>query len=83
MQDRDVRAHIEELVREEHELFERAGDQKSPGLSSDDRRRLDELSVELDQCWDLLRQRRARREYGLDPNDAKERDPKVVERYIQ
>lgn len=83
MKDQDVFAHIEELVRQEHELFERAGDERSSGMSTADRQRLTELSVQLDQCWDLLRQRRARREYGFDPDNAQERDPKVVERYIQ
>jgi len=46
-----------------------------------DRERLGKLQVTLDQCWDLLRQRRARREFGLDPEDARTRDPKTVEGY--
>ncbi|HYX23556.1 MAG TPA: DUF2630 family protein, partial [Thermoanaerobaculia bacterium] len=41
------------------------------------------IQVELDQCWDLLRQRRARREFGEDPEQAKVRDPEIVERYEQ
>ncbi len=48
-----------------------------------ERRRLDELNVALDQCWDLLRQRRALREAGLDPEAAAARPPEVVERYQQ
>jgi hypothetical protein len=78
----DVRIHasIEQLVDEEHALWER----ESSGEASDaDRRRLQELKVSLDQCWDLLRQRRALRDAGLDPDAATARDPEVVERYEQ
>jgi hypothetical protein len=49
---------------------------------AEDRRRLDQVSVELDQCWDLLRQRRARREFGDDPSQAHARDAGVVKKYI-
>ena len=57
---------------------EAAGD-----AGDDDRRRLGELKVTLDQCWDLLRQRRALREAGLDADAARVRDPEVVEGYQQ
>ena len=52
-------------------------------LTEDDRKRLAELKVQLDQCWDLLRQRRALREFGKDPDQAKVRPAKVVENYEQ
>lgn len=74
---------IEALSEEEHELRER----ESHGqLSEDERLRLSELSeieVLLDQCWDLLRQRRARRDAGLDPDDARARSVDTVEDYLQ
>jgi hypothetical protein len=69
--------HIDQLVKEEERLY------AQNGLSEDDRARLDELKVELDQCWDLLRQRRALREFGDDPNKAKVRPAKIVENYEQ
>jgi hypothetical protein len=69
--------HIDQLVKEEERLY------AQNGLSEDDRARLDELKVELDQCWDLLRQRRALREFGDDPNKAKARPAKIVENYEQ
>ena len=80
MTDEQVHGRIESLVSEEHELWQREAD----GVATDDdRRRLDELKVSLDQCWDLLRQRRALREAGLDPEVARARDEDVVERYQQ
>jgi hypothetical protein len=80
MDDRQIHGTIEELVAEEHELWER----ESAGTASDtDRQRLQELRVSLDQCWDLLRQRRALREAGRDPDDAGVRRPEVVEHYEQ
>jgi hypothetical protein len=80
MDDRQIHGAIEDLVAEEHALWER----ESAGEASDsDRRRLDELKVSLDQCWDLLRQRRALREAGRDPAAADVRAPEVVERYEQ
>ncbi len=80
MTDDDVHGMIESLVREEHELWER----ESAGEASDaDRRRLNEIKVQLDQYWDLLRQRRALREFGLDDESAQSRPPDVVEHYEQ
>jgi hypothetical protein len=80
MDDPQIHGTIEALVTEEHELWQR----ESAGVASeDDRRRLQALKVSLDQCWDLLRQRRALREAGLDPGAATARDPSVVEGYEQ
>ncbi len=69
-------AHIQRLVAEEHRLFEHG--------SRDDaqNKRLAQIQVELDQCWDLLRQRRAKRETGQDPAEAQVRPPEIVEKYI-
>ena len=71
-----VLEHIQDLVAEEHRLLEKraAGDA--------DHDRLTRVQVELDQCWDLLRQRRALRETGADPGHAEIRAPDVVEKYI-
>jgi hypothetical protein len=78
MDDHEILGRINELAREEHELFER----ESHGKATDtDRERLRQLQVSLDQCWDLLRQRRARRAAGLDPDDAQVRDARIVEGY--
>ena len=80
MDDSGIHESIEELVEEEHRLWE----VESRGEATDsDRRRLDALKVSLDQCWDLLRQRRALREAGQDPGAAHVREPEVVERYEQ
>src|SRR5438067_1608048 len=68
MADEGVHTRIEELVAEEHELYERAAE---GGLSESEHRRLDAIKVGLDQCWDLLRQRRALREAGRDPDAAR------------
>jgi len=81
MDDRDVMRRVNELDAEEHELLER-GEAKM-GLARDERARLQELHVELDRLWDLLRQRRARRHAGLDPDGAKLRSARVVEGYRQ
>jgi hypothetical protein len=77
MTDRPVQKHIEDLVAEEHRLREH----KTP--SETDEKRLRAIEVELDQCWDLLRQRRALREFGEDPDGARVRPPDVVENYEQ
>jgi Protein of unknown function (DUF2630) len=80
MDDGQIHGTIEQLVAEEHELWER----ESSGNATDaDRRRLEELKVSLDQCWDFLRQRRALREAGLDPEAAQARPEDVVEKYWQ
>jgi hypothetical protein len=73
--DRSVLKHIERLVKQEHQLYEQEK------RSDADRERLQRLEVELDQCWDLLRQRRALREFGRDPKQARVRPPEVVEHY--
>jgi Protein of unknown function (DUF2630) len=80
MDDPQVHGTIEQLVAEEHELWER----EAAGNASDaDRRRLQDVKVSLDQCWDLLRQRRALREAGRDPSAAGVRRPEIVEGYEQ
>ena len=76
-QDKPVRDHIEHLVKEEHRLY----GQKT--ATESDHRRLKEIQIELDQCWDLLRQRRALREFHEDPDQARVRPPDVVEKYEQ
>lgn len=73
-------SRINELAQEEHAIRER----ESEGEASEaERARLAELETLLDQCWDVLRQRRARREFGLDPEDAEARPASVVETYQQ
>jgi hypothetical protein len=78
MEDERVLDRINELAREEHELWQREGRGEA---SETDRRRLNDLEVTLDQCWDLLHQRRARRAAGQDPDDSRVRDAKTVEGY--
>lgn len=80
MDDRQIRDRIENLVAEEHRLLEH-GDGGT--LTDDDRRRLEEVEVQLDQFWDLLRQRRARKDAGQDPDVAKMRSESTVEHYRQ
>lgn len=80
MDDTDVIRRIGALVDEEHQL-ERS--QASSGPDAATAERLRDIEVALDQCWDLLRQRRARRETGENPDDAGVRPPEVVERYQQ
>jgi hypothetical protein len=80
MDDPEVIRHIGALVDEEHEL-ERRQAASGPDEAAEDRLR--EIEVALDQCWDLLRQRRARRDMGENPDDATVRPPEVVERYQQ
>ena len=67
--------HIKHLADEEHRLYEQGS------LDDGDQKRLASIQIELNQCWDLLRQRRARREFGEDPNEAQVRPPEVVEKY--
>jgi hypothetical protein len=75
-----IHGTIEQLVAEEHELWDR---ESAGNATGDDRRRLEAVRVSLDQCWDLLRQRRARRDAGQDPEQAELRRSEVVERYEQ
>jgi hypothetical protein len=75
--DQPVLSHIDQLVKEEERLYAKNA------LTDEDQARLAEVKVELDQCWDLLRQRRALREFGEDPDKAKVRPAKIVENYEQ
>lgn len=86
MDDASILGRIEALVSEEHALQAREqGDatQAPDGRLSADSERLEQVSVELDRCWDLLRQRRARRAAGEDPDGADARDAETVEKYLQ
>ena len=74
--DASVFAHIETLVAEEHRLFAHGE------LDEQQKKRLKEVQTELDRYWDLLRQRRALREYGRDPSEAHERDADTVKKYL-
>ncbi len=80
MEDQQVLGRIEELVREEEALLHRHEGETEP-LSAEENARLVELKVQLDQAWDYLRQRRALRQYGEDPDEASERDAGTVEGY--
>jgi hypothetical protein len=75
--DHSILKKIEGLVQEEQHLYGKGE------LANHDQVRLEAIRIELDQCWDLLRQREARREFGQDPDEAKVRPPSVVERYKQ
>jgi hypothetical protein len=80
MDDDQIHGRIEQLVAEEHELWHR----ESSGQATDEeRQRIESLKVSLDQCWDLLRQRRGLREEGRNPDDAEVRSEDVVEHYQQ
>jgi hypothetical protein len=84
MDDNSIMGRIQVLVDEESALREReAGDAVDEQALERDRERLQEVSVELDRCWDLLRQRRALRETGGDPDQAEARDAATVEKYLQ
>ncbi|PZS09085.1 MAG: DUF2630 domain-containing protein [Solirubrobacterales bacterium] len=76
MDDARIQDQIEGLVAEEHELQNAGGD-------PDSHERLQAVKVELDRCWDLLRQRRAEEEFGLDPDQAQARDAETIEHYQQ
>jgi hypothetical protein len=79
MDDEGVQNKIEQLVQEEHSILELSEESRSP----DKHERLTAIEVELDRCWDLLRQRRARREFHENPDDASVRDAGTVEGYLQ
>jgi hypothetical protein len=81
MDDKQILHRITELVDEEHQLRTRV--QHGQLDSADETARLRSLEEELDQCWDLLRQRRAAREFGTDPETAKSRSTGEVEGYLQ
>ena len=81
MNDSPMFERINELAAEEEQLWERAGD--GDGLDASQRGRLETIRVELDQCYDLLHQRQARRSAGLDPEGAEVRPAEIVERYQQ
>ncbi|WP_029431203.1 DUF2630 family protein [Blastococcus sp. URHD0036] len=77
MDETDLLSRIHALVEEEHQL-------RDSGEHTDDQRqRVQELEVQLDQCWDLLRQRRAKRQYDEDPEDTEVRPASEVEGYLQ
>ena len=78
MDDQGVIGRINEIAHEEHALWEKEGRGEATEAEQE---RLRELSVTLDQCWDLLHQRRARRSAGMDPDDVSVRDPRTVEGY--
>ena len=80
MDDNEILHNITKLVDEEHELMKQA---EQGTLDEAKQARIHDLEIQLDQCWDLLRQRRARREFGLNPEEAKLRDPNIVEHYQQ
>jgi Protein of unknown function (DUF2630) len=84
MSDESTTRRIETLVEEEQALLHREQqDSSSPSRLEADQARLNQISVELDRCWDLLRQRRALREAGESPDDAQVRDANTVEGYLQ
>ena len=84
MSDESIAAKIESLVAEEHELRRHEeSDNKDAERLETDQQRLRAVEIELDRCWDLLRQRRARAEFGQDPDEARVRDADTVERYLQ
>jgi Protein of unknown function (DUF2630) len=78
MDDQQILNRIDELVKEEEELLHR---HESEGLDSEEEARMEELKVQLDKTWDYLRQRRALRQYGEDPETASMRDGGTVEDY--
>lgn len=80
MSDPGIRQHITDLVEEERALRDRLG--RGEISADEEHTRLRALEVELDQCWDLLRQRDAKREFGEDPDGAQVRSPRTVEGYL-
>lgn len=80
MNDNAIHEHIEKLVAEEHRLYE-LGDGRP--LTHEERTRLDEVNVQLDRYFDLLRQRRAKREFGENPDRAHMRTGQTVESYVE
>ena len=84
MSDESIADRIERLVAEEHDLRRREqADSSDTDRLDQDEQRLRDVEIELNRCWDLLRQRRAREEFGMDPDEAQARDADTVERYWQ
>jgi hypothetical protein len=84
MSDESIAARIERLVTEEQDLRRREQtDSSDVDALEGDREQLRAVEIELDRCWDLLRQRRAYRDAGTDPDQATARDADTVERYQQ
>jgi hypothetical protein len=81
MDDKQIMGHIDELIQTEHELRTQVASGKLP--SAEEQARLRSVEESLDQCWDLLRQRRARREFGEDPAETASRPASEVEGYLQ
>ena len=79
-EDVNIQQHIGSLIDEEHQL--RSALQVGSITPGDEHRRLRAVEVELDQCWDLLRQRRAKREFGENPEEAAVRSETIVEGYL-
>ncbi|HEY0506990.1 MAG TPA: DUF2630 family protein, partial [Blastococcus sp.] len=77
MDEKDIMSRISELVEEEHKLRE------GTDHTADQRTRMSEIETNLDQAWDLLRQRRAKRQYDENPEEARERPESTVESYLQ
>ena len=77
MDEKDILGRIHELVEEEHQLRE------GSAHTDKQRARMNEIEAHLDQCWDLLRQRRAKRQYGENPDEAEARPEPQVENYLQ
>ena len=78
--DQQVLNHIDELVQEEERLLHA---HESDGLSPEEHAKLEQVRVQLDQTWDLLRQRRSLRQYGENPDEASPRATSTVEDYLQ
>jgi hypothetical protein len=84
MSDESIATRIENLVAEEHQLRGKEQlDSSDQAQLDEDQQRLEAVQIELDRCWDLLRQRRALRDAGGNPDDAHVRDADTVERYQQ
>jgi hypothetical protein len=77
MEENDILSRIHALVEEEHKLRE------GTDHSEEERARITKLEADLDQCWDLLRQRRAKRQYDENPDEAAARPESTVENYLQ
>jgi uncharacterized protein YajQ (UPF0234 family) len=81
MNDKEILSHIDELIATEHDLRTKAANGELSG--AEEREQLRSAEEALDQCWDLLRQRRAKRQYGEDPDEAEARPEPQVESYLQ